>query len=73
MANEIEKRISNYAMRAKVDWARSAVVTTADDAEWTDYEVFGVDRLGRPPLLGRWLDERAEEAEYIKASKVKKP
>jgi len=67
--DEIAKRIARYGMRARIEWARSAVVTMADDAEWTAYEVFGVDHLGRPPLLGRWLDERAADEEAKRATK----
>jgi hypothetical protein len=46
-------------MKQKIDLARSA--SSDEQTEQDAYDVFGFDEKGRPPLLGKYLDEREAE------------
>src|SRR4029077_16059126 len=57
-----EEKIDNYGMRAKVDWARNAVVTNNAEDQKDSADVFGEAK----PLLSDWGKSRQRD-DLIKA------
>jgi hypothetical protein len=57
-----EEKIDNYGMRLKVDWARNAVVTTAQENQKDSADIFGEAK----PLLSDWGKSRQRD-DIIKA------